>query len=239
MYAEFLENLLLGTDSGVTAARAKLREFNQLDKEDRRKRFQIFVAQDESLQGAKAAIREMALGNEQCGMVASSKGRRLRRLGVFTPNREFNTVPWFTANKSSIESSSALEIAASEFKIQGLELDYVLMAWDGDFRYNLATKKFDYYRFVPKTSTWEKLDEELDEDVCKHIKNSYRVLLSRARLGMIVFVPKGDDTLGDESIKTAVYRDTYEYLHDRLGIKDIRESFGAEGPVSGGVGVVG
>jgi hypothetical protein len=159
---------------------------------------------------AKAWVRSKVRGTERCGLLASSEGKRIRALGIWVP-AEIDHVGWFLNGKEHVNSSYYLEVPASEFKIQGLEIDYALLAWDADFRY--ANGAFSYYRF--RGSCWSRVHQEQRQ---KYLKNAYRVLLTRARQGLVIFVPEGDPD--DETRRPEYYDGTYEYLKS-LGLQEI------------------
>lgn len=140
----------------------------------------------------------------------SLEGKRIRALGTWVPP-EIDHVGWFLNRKEHVNSSCFLEVPASEFKVQGLEVDYALLAWDGDFRY--VKGKFAYYRF--RGSCWSCVHQEHRK---KYLKNAYRVLLTRARQGLVIFVPEGD--MDDETRRPEYYDGTYEYLKS-LGVREI------------------
>lgn len=104
-----------------------------------------------------------------------------------------------------------MEVAVSEFKIQGLEIDYAVVAWEGDFRF--VDGGFTYNSF--SGSSWSKVNKKIDQD---YLKNSYRVLLTRSRQGFIIYVPKGSDE--DITRNPAFYDETYAYLKS-IGIVEI------------------
>ena len=159
---------------------------------------------------AKAWVKEKARGTERYGLLASAEGKRLRGLGI-SVSAEMDHVGWFLNEKEHVNSSYYLEVPASEFEIQGLEIDYALLAWDADFRYVHGT--FDYYRF--RGTQWNHICQEQRKN---YLKNAYRVLLTRARQGLVIFVPEGD---ADDATRKAEYYDgTYEYLR-RIGIAEI------------------
>ena len=108
-----------------------------------------------------------------------------------------------------MRSSFSLEEAATEFDIQGLELDWTCVAWDADFRYN--NTQWEYKNF--RGATWQNVNDETRR---QYLKNAYRVLLTRARQGMIIFVPEGNNE--DITRKPEFYDTTYNYLKD-IGIK--------------------
>ena len=159
---------------------------------------------------AKEWVRSKVRGTERCGLLASSESKRIRALGIWVPS-EIDHVGWFLNRKEHVNSSCFLEVPASEFKVQGLEVDYALLAWDGDFRY--VKGKFAYYRF--RGSCWSRVHQEHRK---KYLKNAYRVLLTRARQGLVIFVPEGD--MDDETRRPEYYDGTYEYLKS-LGVREI------------------
>ena len=109
-----------------------------------------------------------------------------------------------------MRSSNHLEIPATEFSIQGLEIDYSIMCWDANLRY--TDDEFKCFEF------WGCKYRNVNEIKRDYTINSYRVLLTRARRGMVIFVPEGDDE--DETRKTEFYDGTYEYLKS-IGIKEL------------------
>ncbi|MCL2540632.1 MAG: DUF2075 domain-containing protein [Firmicutes bacterium] len=187
--------------------------FKELNSQKQEQRYPIYLTRD--LANAKRKIKEMARGTERFGMIASSKAKRLRAEGVFVPESNpkssfFEGVHWFLNNKEDIRSSYMLELVASEFKIQGLELDYTIVAWDADYRYNDKEKVWvsNELKTDRKTgTTWQVINNSMLQN---YLKNSYRVLLTRARQGMIIFIPTGDDQ--DLSRKREFYDSTYNFL---------------------------
>lgn len=159
---------------------------------------------------AKYWVKEKARGTERFGLLASSEGKRLRGEGIWVPS-EINHVGWFLSGKDNVDSSYYLEVAASEFKVQGLEIDYGLLAWDADFRY--VDGEFEYYRF--RGEKWNHVNVEQRK---RYLKNAYRVLLTRARQGLVIFVPSGDKY--DPSRVPEYYDGTYEYLLS-IGIDEL------------------
>ena len=159
---------------------------------------------------AKTWVHSKVRGTERCGLLASSESKRIRALGIWVPP-EIDHVGWFLNRKEHVNSSCFLEVPASEFKVQGLEVDYALLAWDGDFRY--VKGKFAYYRF--RGSCWSCVHQEHRK---KYLKNAYRVLLTRARQGLVIFVPEGDPD--DETRRPEYYDGTYAYLKS-LGLREI------------------
>ena len=121
------------------------------------------------------------------------------------------------------------EIAASEFKVQGLEIDYALVGWDGDFKYDKNKKGFICRKFSNAKGEWVSINgQDADIDI-RHMINAYRVILTRARQGMVIFVPLGDISCKDKTVLPAEYDDTYNYLKS-IGITEIWEYYGFNKP---------
>lgn len=159
---------------------------------------------------AKNWVKKKARGTERYGLLASSEGKRLRAEGIWVPS-EINHVGWFLNEKDNVDSSYYLEVAASEFKVQGLEIDYAVLAWDADLRY--TSNGFDYFKF--RGTKWNHVNQEQRQH---YLKNAYRVLMTRARQGLIIYIPEGDEE--DSSRLTEYYEGTYQYLK-HVGIKEI------------------
>lgn len=172
--------------------------------------YPIFVTRD--INKAKNWVKTKARGNERYGLLASSEGKRLRGSGIWVLS-EINHVAWFLDDKNHVDSSFSLEVAASEFKVQGLEIDYSLLAWDADLRY--VNGRFDFYLF--RGNRWNHINKKQRQ---QYLKNAYRVLLTRARQGIIVFVPRGAETSEDPSRLSQYYDGTFEYLK-RCGIIEL------------------
>ena len=135
-------------------------------------------------------------------MVASSGAQRLRPEGIHIKS-ELDPSNWFLNPSTDVRSSYYLEDAASEFAVQGLELDWAGVCWDGDFHHRdgrWVTQAF-------KGTRWQSVN---DESRRLYLKNAYRVILTRARQGMILFVPKGDGS--DPTRPASFYDGTFEYL---------------------------
>lgn len=159
---------------------------------------------------AKGWIRSMARGTERYGMLASSSAHRLKPDAV-NVKEAINSVHWFLNPSADTRSSFYLEDPATEFQVQGLELDWALVAWDGDFR--RMGNEWVHRSFVG--SKWHKVKKEEHQ---KYLKNTYRVLLTRARQGMVIYVPKGSHE--DPTRSPDYYDGTFDYLEE-LGIKVI------------------
>ena len=172
-------------------------------------RYPIVLTRD--LDKAKAWLRERARGNERYGLLVSSKAYRLKPLAIDVRCKP-DTVHWFLDDINDVRSSLFLEDAASEFDVQGLELDWTCLVWDGDLR---RTKNgWVFSEFVGGTK-WNSIQKE---DRKSYLINAYRVLLTRARQGMVICVPEG--STDDPTRQPAFYDGTYEYLK-ALGIKEI------------------
>lgn len=153
---------------------------------------------------AKEWIRSMARGTERYGMLASSSAHRLKPDAV-NVKEAINSVHWFLNPSEDTRSSFYLEDPATEFQVQGLELDWALVAWDGDFR--RAGNEWVHRSFVG--SKWHKVKKDEHQ---RYLKNTYRVLLTRARQGMVIYVPRGSDT--DPTRSPDYYDGTYSYLKE-------------------------
>jgi len=147
-------------------------------------------------------------------MVASSGARRLIAEGIYVqPQSESNIAHWMLAPSGDVRSSNMLETAMTEYKIQGLEIDYSLVCWDADLRFeNGAWKSYRVHG-----SGWSNFASRLEVR-----KNTYRVLLTRARKGMVIFIPEGDNTNYDETRNPEYYDGIYEHLID-CGAIDINQ----------------
>ena len=197
--AEFVKLLL---DNEPSAAAAVYSELSI--------HYPIILTRD--LDKAKEWIRKKARGTERYGLLASSEGKRLRGIGIWVPS-VINHVGWFLNEKDNVDSSYFLEVAASEFKAQGREIDYSILAWDADLR--RSGKGFDYFKF--RGTRWNHVNNMQQQ---KYLKNAYRVLMTRARQGMIIFVPSGTDPEDDPTRDSAFYDDIYKYLRS-CGIKEL------------------
>ena len=172
------------------------------------KTYPIYLTRD--LHTAKNWIKAKARGTERYGLLASSGGARLRPEGIFT-NAEIEVEQWFLNDKQDVRSSYALEGVATEFDIQGLELDWTLVAWDADLRY--VDGIWDYKAF--KGTKWQSINDPRRQI---YLKNAYRVLLTRARQGMVIFVPLGDES--DITRPPEYYNGTCDYLKN-IGLKEM------------------
>ena len=172
-------------------------------------RYPIALTRD--LNKAKAWLRNHARGNERYGLLVSSKAYRLKPLAIDVRCKP-DTVHWFLDDINDVRSSLFLEDAASEFDVQGLELDWTCVVWDGDLRY--SPNGWNFFEFNGGNK-WNKIQKP---DRQAYLINAYRVLLTRARQGMILCVPEGDPD--DPTRLPDFYDSTYQYLKS-LGIEEI------------------
>lgn len=195
--ASFVKAIL---DVDLQYARELLKNFNE--------KYPILITQD--MNKAKDWIKAQCHGTTRYGLLASSGAIRLKPEGIFVKN-DISVENWFLNGKDDVRSSYFLEDVVTEFDIQGLELDYSIVAWDADFRFN--NNEWQYHNF--KGNRWNNINSE---DKRIYLKNAYRVLLTRARQGMIIFIPKGNDT--DKTRLPEYYDGTYHYLKS-VGISEI------------------
>jgi hypothetical protein len=187
--SEFVSALIAGEPESARDIYSKIRSV-----------YPIQVTRD--LASAKTWLRNKARGSERYGLVASSGAHRLKPEGL-NVSQEFDAKCWFLNSKHDVRSSYYLEDLATEFGIQGLELDWVGVCWEGDFR--IVDEKWTYQRFMG--TSWQNVNNEIDRI---YLANAYRVLLTRARQGMVVYIPKGDEE--DPSRPPSHYDETFSYL---------------------------
>jgi hypothetical protein len=163
-------------------------------------RYPIVVTRD--LDAAKEWVRERARGSERYGLVASSKAMRLKPHAIDV-RVDIDPVHWFLGEKGDTRSSYYLEDAATEFQVQGLELDWSCVTWDGDLR--ASESGWGYHDF--RGSRWQNVNNVENR---RYLLNAYRVLLTRARQGMAIFVPRGSER--DATRRGEFYDETFGYL---------------------------
>jgi len=163
-----------------------------------------------SLPRAKQWLKEQARGTERYGIVVSSQAERLKphAIDVKSP---MDPIHWFLDGKEDVRSSYYLEDVATEFDVQGLELDWACITWDADFRYS----PFGWEHWSFRGDHWNHIRKDARQI---YLKNAYRVLLTRARQGMVIVIPEGD--VQDATRKSAFYDPTFEYIQ-RIGFKMI------------------
>lgn len=162
------------------------------------------------LDEARNWLRISAKGSERIGVVASSGGIRLRPFGL-NVKAKIDAPIWFLNDKDDIRSSYFLEEVATEFDIQGLELDWTCVAWDGDLFYH--NNQWNYRKF--KGTKWQNINSP---EITNYLINSYRVLLTRARQGMVIYIPFGNNE--DVTRPKFMYDGTFEFFK-LLGIEEI------------------
>ncbi len=172
-------------------------------------RYPIVMTRD--FERAKQWLREKARGSERFGIVASAKSYRLQPHGIYV-ELTVDATKWFLNERNDHRSSYSLEYAATEFHVQGLELDWACVAWDANLRYSSA-KDWIYREF--RGSKWTHIRKDAR---MSYLKNAYRVLLTRARQGLVIFLPHGD--INDHTRLPAFYDKTYAYLRD-IGIPEL------------------
>lgn len=165
-----------------------------------------------SLDKAKQWLKDHNRGSQRCGLLASSKAERLKAISV-NVRYQPNFINWFLEDDSDIRSSNRLEDTLTEFKVQGLEIDWAGVIWDIDMPMEQDGQWHHYY--LHGGTKWHKINKVINQE---YQLNAYRVLLTRARQGMVIVVPEGDPT--DSTRKPELYDSTYNYLR-AVGIKTI------------------
>jgi hypothetical protein len=171
-------------------------------------RYPMVITRD--LHKAKRWLRDRARGSERYGIVVSSEAQRLKphAIDVRSP---MDPIHWFLDGKDDVRSSYYLEDVATEFHVQGLELDWACVTWDADFRY--SSGEWQHWSFAG--DRWQKI---LKAERKMYLKNAYRVLLTRARQGMVIVVPEGDSQ--DATRPHEYYDGTFSYLAG-LGLEQL------------------
>lgn len=187
-------------------------------------KYPIVLTRD--METAKRWLHSKVRGTERTGVLITKESARFKPLGVHVlPSGDENAVHWFLEDKIDTRSSNYLEDAATEIQVQGLELDYTCLLWDADMRYENG--EWHFYKFNGQTKWVEQTPiSESKQDLMKYMLNAYRVLLTRARVGMVICVPKGNSNKSfsgfwEDSTRLPEYYDgTYQYLKS-LGIDEI------------------
>jgi DUF2075 family protein len=172
------------------------------------KKYPIVISRD--LGKAKQWLKSKARGSERYGIVVSSQAQRLKPYAIDVKS-PMDPIHWFLDDKDDVRSSYYLEDVATEFQVQGLELDWSCVTWDADFRY--SDTGWQHYSFVG--NKWQNIRKEERK---QYLKNAYRVLLTRARQGMVIVVPPGDSH--DPTRMHEYYDSTYEYLRS-VGFEEL------------------
>lgn len=187
-------------DLDIESAKLTLKELND--------KYPIVVTRN--LTKAKQWLKSKARGSERYGIVVSSQAQRLKPYAIDVKS-PIDPIHWFLDGKEDVRSSYYLEDVATEFHVQGLELDWACVAWDGDFRY--SSNGWEQYSFVG--SKWNHINKSERK---LYLKNAYRVLLTRARQGMVIVIPSGDNE--DPTRNPDYYNSTYEYLKS-IGFEEL------------------
>lgn len=187
-------------------------------------KYPIMLTRD--MEKAKRWLHKKVRGSERTGVLITKESARYKPLGIHVlQSDEENAVHWFLEDKADTRASNYLEDAATEIQVQGLELDYTCLLWDADMRYENG--HWQFYRFNGK-DRWNKVEPvtESKQEQIKYMLNAYRVLLTRARAGMIICVPEGNPhktATGfweDETRLPEYYDGTYKYLKS-IGFEEI------------------
>ena len=174
-----------------------------------------------SMDKAREWLRQQARGTQQTGILISKVSARFKPLAVhILPQSEDNAVHWFLEDKTDVRSSNYLEEAATEIQVQGLEVDFACVLWDADMRYDNG--KWTFWKFNGRTQ-WT---PEKNIETQKYMLNAYRVLLTRARQGIVICIPEGNNRTTSEGFpedptrQPSFYDSTYEYFK-KLGINEL------------------
>ncbi len=159
---------------------------------------------------AKQWLKKQARGSERYGIIVSSQAERLKPYAIDVKST-INPIHWFLDGKEDVRSSYYLEDVATEFDVQGLELDWACVTWDADFRYSKSG--WEHRSFCG--DRWNNIKKPERKN---YLKNAYRVLLTRARQGMVIVVPTGD--IEDPTRYPKFYDPIFEYLRE-IGFSEI------------------
>ena len=190
---------------------------------DIKDKYPIVLTRD--MEKARRWLHDKVRGTERTGVLITKESARYKPLAVHVlGSDDDNAVHWFLDDKSDVRSSNYLEDAATEIQVQGLELDYACVLWDADMRY--VNGEWHFYRF--NKNSWKELfpETESKQEQMKYMLNAYRVLLTRARAGMVICVPEGNSHktpsgFWEDSTRLPEYYDgTYEYLKS-MGFEEI------------------
>ena len=195
--SEFVSALIAGEIDAARSLYASIQD-----------RYPIVLTRD--LAHAKAWLRTRARGSERFGLIASSGASRLKPEGI-NVHEKIDAVYWFLNNKSDVRSSYYLENPATEFDIQGLELDWVGVCWDADLRW--SDGHWSHHKF--RGTVWQNVNDRFQR---AYLSNAYRVLLTRARQGMVIYVPRGDD---NDGTRPSVYYDRVVTVLEKSGLVKI------------------
>lgn len=187
-------------------------------------KYPIYLTRD--MNKARRWLHDKVRGTERTGILITKESARFKPLAVHVlQSGDENAVHWFLEDKTDIRASNCLEDVATEIQVQGLELDYTCILWDADMRYE--NDKWNFYKFNGQTK-WNKIipDTENKQEQIKYMLNAYRVLLTRARAGMVICIPEGNKNktpngfFEDSTRLPEFYDGTYQYLKS-LKIEEI------------------
>lgn len=176
-------------------------------------KYPVFITRN--INTAKNWAKNQVRGSQRCGVLACSSAQRLKPEGIYVP-KDIDVVNWFLAPSEDLRSSNKMEVVASEFKVQGLELDWAVVCWDLDLR-RKNDHEWEYFNF--RGTNWSHRNKPEQQ---RYLLNSYRVLLTRARQGMVIFVPAGVDEEEDATRKNECYDKIYDYLLE-CGIEPLKK----------------
>lgn len=172
-------------------------------------KFPIFLSRD--LIDVRRFLKEQSIGQNRCGLIGSSGATRLRAEGLEPDSsfhRDYSWEHWYLASRDDVRSSFQCEIFATEFEVQGLELDWIGVCWGGDFVWSESQGSWQLRAFRPTSnSRWLRIK---NPDKRTFRRNAYRVLLTRARQGMVIFIPKGNPA--DQTNSPEEFDSTADYL---------------------------
>lgn len=171
-------------------------------------RYPLFLSRD--LAAVRRWLRTTARGSERFGLVASSGAHRLRPDGIHI-KAAIDPSNWFLNDRTDVRSAYYLEEVGTEFDVQGLELDWSGVCWDANLRYVGGAWQCHNFR----GDRWQSVNAPERK---LYLVNAYRVLLTRARQGMVIFVPRGDAE--DPTRPPAFYDGTYAFLRE-CGVPDL------------------
>ncbi len=179
-------------------------------------KYPIVLTRD--MEKARKWLHEKVRGTERTGVLVTKEAARFKPLAIhILPSGDENAVHWFLEDKTDTRSSNYLEDAATEIQVQGLELDYTCLLWDADMR--CENGKWRFYSFNGTTKWIEQIgNTENRQEKLKYMLNAYRVLLTRARAGMVICVPEGNSNktasgFWEDNTRLPEYYDgTYQYL---------------------------
>ncbi|MCG6900356.1 MAG: DUF2075 domain-containing protein [Gammaproteobacteria bacterium] len=160
------------------------------------------IAITRNIDKAKAWLRSHVRGNELFGILASSGAGRLKPHGINVKDK-IAPEQWFLNGREDVRSCQYLEYIGTEFDVQGLELDWCVVGWDADLRYSQG--QWQHYSF--RGTKWQAVNKGQRK---RYLENAYRVLLTRARQGFVIFIPYG--SCDDFTRPPTYYDETFAYL---------------------------